>query len=165
MTSRNDAVREVTAAFAIESHRPPFKLRDFVRAFGGGEIAASLSGVHAWPDVPPEAFNCIMGGSIGAYLGFMESEMFRAFVPAWMVQVLRHGDADQDAIAALVVSLDPDMSRRMWKEDRFATRKAAMTLVERRAVATFGKAVAGDTALTMSWGHDPGPAIAAAWSG
>ncbi len=165
MTTRRDAINEVTLAFAAENHRPPFRLQDFVRAFGGSAVAMSLPDVDAWTDVPPSAFNGGAGNSLGSYLGFMKGDMFRAFVAAWMVEVLRNGDADQDAVAMVVVSLDPELSLAMWGPDRFVDRKDAMTVAERRAVATFGKAIAGDPALTAASGHDPGPVIAAAWSG
>ncbi len=163
--AREDAVRDVIAAFVAEDHHPPFRLQDFVRAFGGSDVAVSLSDVDAWTDVPPSAFQGGAGRSLGPYLGFMEADMFRAFVAAWMVEVLRNGDADQDAVAMVIVSLDPGLSLTMWGPDRFVDRKDAMTVAERRAVVTFGNAIAGDPALTAASGHDPGPVIAAAWSG
>ncbi len=165
MNSATSAIDAITRSFDPEGLRPPFPLASFVRAFGGRDVASALSGVSTWQEVSPSVFQGATGDTLGGYLGFLEDEMFRAYVPAWMVHVLDKGaEADPDALAAVLVSLDPGLSRRMWKQDRFETRKLAMTPAERRAVAAFGEAIAGDPALTRANGYDAGPVIAAAWT-
>lgn len=152
--------RIVTDAFAEERSAESFP--DLVRIIKGSD--GGTGGVSAWQDLDFATLTAGPEGDLGALLNFMPAEMWRAFVPAWMIAVLDHGAASPDTLSALMVSIDPEMSAQVLSAEFFPERLASLTEGQRLAILAFSKAIRGRQDIMSFAREDIGARLADTWA-
>lgn len=100
----------------------------------------------------------------GAIIQFMDSDMYRAFLPAWLTVTLMHRLEVSFAFASLIVTLIPEKSAIIGVPARFKERICALDVDQMRAVVAYGRAIQGDPGITKFTGMDAGARIVEVWT-
>ncbi|AOG03103.1 hypothetical protein BSY19_5166 (plasmid) [Bosea sp. RAC05] len=94
----------------------------------------------------------------------MDSDKYRAFLPAWLTVTLMHRLEVSFAFASLIVTLIPEKSAIIDGPARFKERICALDVDQMRAVVAYGRAIQGDPGIAKFTGMDAGARIVEVWT-
>lgn len=136
---------------------------DFAGAFYPQKLPDAVASLDSWRDVNLETLELSNERDIGGLFALMGPDLWRRYLPAWMIMVLRHGTEAGDVMSSLFVTLDPEASAGMYSDDRFSPRTRDLTPAQTEAIRDFAAVVARRPEFAEAAGYDVGERLLGYW--